>query len=317
MDYISELENVYMLGETSREAIPILERIIMHADANHDISIGREARELLVEAATFNGESTKLLQAFSWLVNQYEEGNPEMNAFDMLWRYKWVGEEIPYFDSISKIQIEALLKDMKLKFEQQNFSLQPYYKVKTLVSIYTGDKEGAAIYFDKWQHTKGDYMSDCKACDTHEKAHYYVFMGEYKKAIQIAQPILKGKQKCAEVPHLTYGIMAEANLALGNIEEAEECIKKGYPLVKGHSGLLLPLASIIRTLVKLGKNKEALEVFKENEQIVWGNESNLTSFLVLLAAYPLIQEENKRKQIEMQAYKFDERNENTYFQDQL
>ncbi len=317
MDYYDELEKAYEVGVESKEALPILERVIMTADANHDVSIGIEARDLFVEAAVFNGESVKLLQAFSWLVKQYEDGNQEVNTFDLLWKYKWVGEEIPYFDAISKQQIEALLNDMKTKFEENNYSLQPYYKVKTLVAIYMGDKQVAEEFFEKWQHTKGDYMSDCAACETHEKAHYYVFMGKYAEAIKTAKPILNGRQRCAEVPHLTYGIMSKAFLELNEVEKAKECIDAGYPLVKGEPGLLFSLASLITTSIKLGETDRALNMFEENEHLVWGRENNLNNFLVLLAIYPLLDDAEKRAQIAAQARKFDERNGNTYFQDQL
>ncbi|MBC1965609.1 hypothetical protein HCJ74_00490 [Listeria welshimeri] len=321
MDYLNDLESVWGMEDTP-EKVKVLERIIAGADLYNNIEDGIEAREMLIETCFTVGFPKKQLQAFSWLIKKWEDVDSDyyIDTDDLFWNYKWICADVPTFDEVSKAQIDGLLNDMKEKFEQQNYSLRPYYKVCTLAAMSMGDVEKAKELFEKWSITEGDYLNDCPACETSDQVHYFCFIQDYETAEKTAKPIIEGKQRCAEVPHLTYGNMALAYLTLGDEKMAQECFDKGYPLVEKQSSLLPPLGQLLKYLVLTNQTEKAREVINTNLEIVLQAESGLDRLIFLQAAYPLFDREKEADLIEMTealTAKFDARNGNNYYQDCL
>ncbi|MBC2358536.1 hypothetical protein HBP70_00680 [Listeria welshimeri] len=321
MDYLNDLESVWGMDDTS-EKVKVLERIIAGADLYNNIEDGIEAREMLIETCFTVGFPKKQLQAFSWLIKKWEDVDSDyyIDTDDLFWNYKWICADVPTFDEVSKAQIDGLLNDMKEKFEQQNYSLRPYYKVCTLAAMSMGDVEKAKELFEKWSITEGDYLNDCPACETSDQVHYFCFIQDYETAEKTAKPIIEGKQRCAEVPHLTYGNMALAYLTLGDEKMAQECFDKGYPLVEKQSSLLPPLGQLLKYLVLTNQTEKARDVINTNLEIVLQAESGLDRLIFLQAAYPLFDREKEADLIEMTkalTAKFDARNGNNYYQDLL
>ncbi|MBC1689928.1 hypothetical protein HB954_01760 [Listeria welshimeri] len=321
MDYLNDLESVWGMDDTP-EKVKVLERIIAGADLYNNIEDGIEAREMLIETCFTVGFPKKQLQAFSWLIKKWEDVDSDyyIDTDDLFWNYKWICADVPTFDEVSKAQIDGLLNDMKEKFEQQNYSLRPYYKVCTLAAMSMGDVEKAKELFEKWSITEGDYLNDCPACETSDQVHYFCFIQDYETAEKTAKPIIEGKQRCAEVPHLTYGNMALAYLTLSDEKMAQECFDKGYPLVEKQSSLLPPLGQLLKYLVLTNQTEKAREVINTNLEIVLQAESGLDRLIFLQAAYPLFDREKEADLIEMTealTAKFDARNGNNYYQDCL
>ncbi|MBC1344564.1 hypothetical protein HB799_10850 [Listeria welshimeri] len=321
MDYLNDLESVWGMEDTP-EKVKVLERIIAGADLYNNIEDGIEAREMLIETCFTVGFPKKQLQAFSWLIKKWEDVDSDyyIDTDDLFWNYKWICADVPTFDEVSKAQIDGLLNDMKEKFEQQNYSLRPYYKVCTLAAMSMGDVEKAKELFEKWSITEGDYLNDCPACETSDQVHYFCFIQDYETAEKTAKPIIEGKQRCAEVPHLTYGNMALAYLTLGDEKMAQECFDKGYPLVEKQSSLLPPLGQLLKYLVLTNQTEKARDVINSNLEIVLQAESGLDRLIFLQAAYPLFDREKEADLIEMTealTAKFDARNGNNYYQDLL
>ncbi|MBC1354637.1 hypothetical protein HB783_03795 [Listeria welshimeri] len=321
MDYLNDLESVWGMDDTP-EKVKVLERIIAGADLYNNIEDGIEAREMLIETCFTVGFPKKQLQAFSWLIKKWEDVDSDyyIDTDDLFWNYKWICADVPTFDEVSKAQIDGLLNDMKEKFEQQNYSLRPYYKVCTLAAMSMGDVEKAKELFEKWSITEGDYLNDCPACETSDQVHYFCFIQDYETAEKTAKPIIEGKQRCAEVPHLTYGNMALAYLTLGDEKMAQECFDKGYPLVEKQSSLLPPLGQLLKYLVLTNQTEKARDVINSNLEIVLQAESGLDRLIFLQAAYPLFDREKETDLIEMTealTAKFDARNGNNYYQDCL
>ncbi|ECB9821904.1 hypothetical protein FL865_10290 [Listeria monocytogenes] len=321
MDYLNDLESVWGMDDTP-EKIKVLERIIAGADLYNNIDDGIEARDLLIDTCLTAGFPKKQLQAFSWLIKKWEDKDSDayIDTEDLFWKYKWITEDIPTFSEVSETQINELLNDMKVKYEQQNYSLRPYYKVSTLAAIRMGNEDKAKAFFKQWIATKGDYLNDCSACEIQDQVHYYCFIKDFKTAKKKAKSIIEGKKSCQEVPHLTYGLMALAFLELGDEEMAQECFDKGYPMVEKQSGLIPSLSDLLKYLTLTKQTEKAREVFDINKEMVLQSESGLDRLQFLQAAYPLFDREKEADLVEMTealTAKFDARNGNSYYQELL
>lgn len=319
MNYLNLLEEAYELDEMSEARLPLLEEVIREADLARDIETAVEARWLLIDTCLYVGFPKKQLIAFSWLINLYESSEGKVDVFDLLWHYKWIAEHIVRFPEVSLSKINALTEDMQKKFKEYNYSLRPYYKVKTLQAISMGNRAMANEFFPLWQGTKSDFMNDCLACETTEIVAYYHFIGDYQAAIKAAAPILAGRQACAEVPHLTYGHTALSYYHLDKREEAQNSFELGYPMVKKRVSLLTTVSQFITYLLLIDNQEEAVQVYQENQKIASELEGDLSTLHFYLASAGLKHEkqEDCLAQTTTLAQKFDKRNQNTYYQDIL
>lgn len=319
MDYLELFNEVDQMEQESADRIPLLEEIIRQADCAQDIRTGVEARWALIETCLFVGFPKKQLAAFSWLIHLYETTENEIDVYDLLWHYKWIAEDIVHFSEISLAKINQLTLDMQTKFREYSYSLRPYYKVKMLQAISIGNQSSAKENFILWQGAYSDFMNDCPACETTEIVSYYHFIGDYANAIKAAEPILSGKQSCAEVPHLTYGHTALAYVHLKQFDKAKASFELGYPLVKKHATLVLTIAQFIEYLVLVNEPEKALELYHENLATVETLENEFDK-MHFYRSGTLLDLPNKQevlaKALEY-AKKFDQRNKNSYYTDLL
>lgn len=273
----------------------------------------------LIDTCMYAGFPKKQLAAFSWLINLYETTENQVRVFDLLWHYKWITEGIVHFSEISLEKINHLTIDMETKFKEYNYSLRPYYKIKTLQAISMGDLEAASENFVLWQGTKADFMNDCTACETTEIVSYYHFIGAYKKAIKVAAPILKGKQSCAEVPHITYGHTALAYFKLNQLDKAQDSFDRGYPMVKQRATFISTVAQFIEYLVISKQHQKAIEVYQENLDTVEALETDNEKlhFYTSSSKIDFPDADEVYQKAVYYATKFDERNQNNYYKNLL
>ncbi|GIN84082.1 hypothetical protein J6TS2_04680 [Heyndrickxia sporothermodurans] len=319
-EYMDLLEDVFMMEENDPAKISILERVIQEADSHNDIETAIEARFELIETCNYTGYPKKVLQAFSWLMQQYETGNSEIDESQLFWCYKWIAEQIVTFPEITKEQIANLLSDMKEKFLACNYSLKPYYKEMMNGAIKMGELENAKLYFQQWMETPADWMSDCRACEVNAEVEYYLFAGDLEKAYQVSQPLLMQTLTCAEVPHATYSYIALALLELGKEKAAEKCFQKGYKMIKGKGDFAAEIGNYIQYLLKTEREEEAESVLKENLEIVEKIDTTIEKILFMQSAYPIYAKQNQQEwleQTEKLTKQLDARNGNDYYSRRL
>ncbi len=246
------------------QKIALLEEVIRICDIENNLQESYDARKELVECAVFNGYPLKALIAFTWLISKWEEHGEELDdEYDILWDYKWIANRLIDFPQISLDQIDAIMNDMKEKYEKYGYSLREYYYYLYLNKRDSGRSDTIHEDFERWQQTSRDIMSDCKACDLHAVVCHYIHLKEYQTALEKAQPILEGKMQCAEVPHNTYARLLVPMFHLGKVDEAKAIQKKGIKLIKGNSEFLESFGEHVEFLAVTDLNK-AVQVFEES-----------------------------------------------------
>ncbi|WP_239256287.1 hypothetical protein [Listeria ilorinensis] len=320
MNYIEEWAQLLDAEENQPENIGLLEHIIQSADAYADEEIATFARFRLIDEATYAGSCEKALLAFGWLVKRYEEGESlfTFSTIDLLWRYKWIAGSVTYFDSIPLAKIEALHEDMKQKLLAGHFSLRPYYMTKLWASIELGKPERASYFFEKWNRSTDDVLTDCQACEQHLRAEYYLRVeNDPEKSIQAAQMIFDRHMTCWDVPDITYSVLANAYEALGDHENAWKNFELGYNAVNNTENIE-SIAQLIDYLIKMERLDLAKVKMKENSDRVFSLGLPYDQLVFLLACSPLLESESKLQcLLKDLVERFDRRNGNTYFYDKL
>jgi hypothetical protein len=268
--------------------VAVVEEAVRIADAHGDVALAYEARERLVNVATFSGAPEKVLVAFSWLLGQSDRDPQRFPDSALLWSYKWAANDLKDFPQISREQAQSTFADMARRFERNGASQRPVHKLRCTYALLAGELEAARAHYRDWIEAKRDSLSDCVACDQDDQVRFLVAEGKDAEAIERAAPILAGRMRCAEIPHHTLAHVLLPLLRLGRVDEAARHYLKGSRLVARNPDFLRANASNLRFLALTDNFAQAKALFER--KLTWALEThNLAArFEFLLAARLLV-----------------------------
>ncbi|EMK18817.1 hypothetical protein [Leptospira kirschneri] len=243
----------------------LLEEIIRLADLRKNKELGFEVRLALIEAGIFSGAIDKALISFSWCLSQVDQNPEKFSEEDLLWKYKWIIENLPAFPQIKKEQILEMLEDLEKRYEKNGENKHPVLMLKRSISMSMRNIEESQKYHELLKQTtaKGR-LADCAACVQNSEVFYAVHLGQDEVALEKAKSILSGKLRCAEVPHLTYGTLLLPLLRLNQPEEAARLHKIGYRLVSNSTALLGTISEHLLFLGITGEIAKAIQLLEKH-----------------------------------------------------
>ncbi|KXZ20362.1 MULTISPECIES: hypothetical protein [Leptospira] len=120
-------------------------------------------------------------------------------------------------------------------------------------------------YHELLKQTPTGRLSNCAACVQNSEVSYAVhILGQDNTAFEKAKPILSGKLRCVEVPHLTYGTLLLPLLRLNQPEEAARLHKIGYKLVSNSTALLGTISDHLLFLGITGEIAKAIQLLEKH-----------------------------------------------------
>jgi hypothetical protein len=256
----------YELPRGSLEKVELLERAVALADSHNDLQAGRYARDELLDACTFGGYPEKALVAFAWLIAKFDECGEDLDLYehDMLWKYKWILNYLWSFPRMSQQQIEKTFADFASRLERGGYGSGSLYYYQLKYATHRGDEASAKSWYELWQKTKRDAMSDCNACEANFHAEYLTAFGSYERALDAAQPLLSGRMSCAEVPHFTFARVLEPLLHLQRYDEAVDYHQRGYKMVKSNQDFLVAVSHHLAFLAYSHNLGSAISLFERH-----------------------------------------------------
>ncbi len=225
---ISELRREAWMLPRGATKVSLLEEAVRLADLLNDVPLAYSLRDELMDAATFSGRDDLLLVSFSWCLAQFDREPGRFGEHNILWKYKWVVGNAPDFPEISRRQIEELLDDMQRRFEKGGHSLHAVYQMRRATMVDFRDADAAREWHARFRKARRDGLSNCNACVASGTIDYYEFLGETRRALDAAKPLLEGQLVCTEEPRRAYGKALLPLLKAGRVDEAKEVHEKGY-----------------------------------------------------------------------------------------
>jgi hypothetical protein len=129
----------------------------------------------------------------------------------------------------------------------------------------------------RWKLTKTDGMTDCRACELNRVVEFHATVGDHARAIQSARPILQGRQRCAEVPHITHAVLLRSFWLAGQAAAAGEQHTKGYRLVRGNRDFLREHAMHLAHLLRSNQLEAAAALLRKH--LPWALETRSLDYL--------------------------------------
>ena len=225
---INELMAEYWRLEGPVERIALVEEAIRLADSHGDVSQGYELRMQLIHVATFNDFHEKAMVAFAWCLAEFDRNPDRYDAWQLLWKFKWILGNAYQFPNVSKQQVLALHDDMERRLRELNYSLRPLYCLRWNSHMYMGELEAALEYHALWKAAPNDALADCAACEANKEVRLMAVMHRDQQSLTLAAPLLAGRMSCATVPQSTYGVVMRPLLRSDQLDRAGEVVEMGH-----------------------------------------------------------------------------------------
>jgi hypothetical protein len=217
--------------EDSPAKVTQLEDVIRLADLTQDAETALQARDELIDAAMWSGQSEKAIVAFAAVLHAFDQKAPEERDWyvthNVLWKYKWmlhVAQDLP---SIPLERVNAMFEDFARRLLEHGYGHRVVAHKRLSFALHANDGEEAERQFKLWRGTPRDRMSDCEACEADEEVLYQLFLNDDENAIRKARPLLEGRLGCHSVPISTYAMLLQPMLRLGRTEDAMKYHLKG------------------------------------------------------------------------------------------
>ncbi len=221
------------------------------------------------------------------LQEQYEQ--------DVMWSFKWMINNFYEFSQISLEQIEKIFDQYAAFCKKFHYSLRTYYE---FLGIFIRDNlmpdekfcgVNVREAFAQMMKSKRDNLSDCKACELDREFDYYLLVeDDLQKALDVIQPVFKGKLQCAEVPHETYAELAEYYFEHGDLKNALEYATKSYRLInkrRDNDNALMMAFAKCTLITAYSEPEKALAMMKKALPFTKGNRNVFECFEFFRAAY--------------------------------
>lgn len=244
--------------------IALTEQAVALADRARDEEVMFSARIDLVQSATYGGAPEKALTAFAWCLAKVDAAPQRHDEADILWQYKWIADKTPYFPHISLERIDAITDDLAARFEKHAWGSRAALQLRFTTALSTGRLDRARSVFEAWRTAPKGGGDDCAACQQNRLVQYYHVIEDDALLLKSAMPILEGRLRCAEIPHVTLGYVLRPLLRAGRVEEAVAAHKKGYRLVRRGADFLGTLSEHLTFLTVTDNRRSALNLFERH-----------------------------------------------------
>lgn len=289
-DRAIELFNM-VVDRPYEEQIPALTEAARLCDEIGDERLGIPVRLALVSAQVFGGRVSESFVPFAWLVQRYDAGSAALNEgsrFAILWRHKWIVDNVTDFPQVPLEQAKSLLADMKRRFEEAGVGPEPYTKcLYEFVSSTQGEDE-AEWLFESWAGLPRCQMSDCEVCSARTQAGHWASRGQYERALELLGPALRGEASCAEEPGCSLSRAALYAAELGRMEDAATYHLRGWREVRDAIGLTSNVATHLLLCARTGSLARGLELLAYRWEQVREYDNPLTHMYLLAAAARLV-----------------------------
>jgi len=182
------LEIQKLLLETDKltnpdDRIAVFKEAIKLADANRDVEWAYELRMDLIRAEQYTNHSRESIPAFAWILDAHDNHPDMFSELDILYEYKWLAGVIFNNLDVSLQQIDNILDDFRQRLLRNNFTSREYFNIRINQSLFKGEKMLAREYLDLRDMEPTDNMSSW-AADLITTIYVEMLEGDFENALK-------------------------------------------------------------------------------------------------------------------------------------
>lgn len=184
--------------------LALLEEAAARADAHQRIDLGIEARLPLMVVARSLLRGDILSVAFAWCLAQHDRDPQQFGGRDLFWEYKQVIGQLANLPDVSRAKLEELLDDLGRRLQAAGQSLGTAHLTRRSIAPDLGDRALARAAQETIRQLRAQGIHDFFDSRI-EEIETVLFVGDNERALQLAQPMLAGKfvrhQNAAEIAY--------------------------------------------------------------------------------------------------------------------
>ena len=208
------------------EKVELLEQAILLADEEHQLDHGYYLRQRYIYLANSFGYDMRMLVAFLWCLEKYDQQPDRFDEHEMLWQFKWIMTDLAGFPQLNREKIEQMAKDMRERYERSGWALGPVWNALSSVHFYLGEWDKSRACKEEVLRSEVDAMSDCPACRQQMRVRFFHEAEDYERAIEEAKIIFKSSMRCRTVPERTHQVLMSTYLKLDQYNESKEHLNR-------------------------------------------------------------------------------------------
>ena len=202
------------------DRLAYLKKAIAESDNEKDIKDMMWARYYYIKESVFYGDTFKGLLTFPELKKLYEENPDVMPADSFAYPFKWIVEDSPYYYQISKEQIDRYLDSYKEFLLKNGSTLRSYYLKKCGAYQSIDCRKAYEVWFELEKYERSD-MDDGEIYEKSELIHLETMLGSPEKAISMLNEMLDRGYGYDDFPPQLFGDMAYDLAKHGMFDEAD------------------------------------------------------------------------------------------------
>ena len=253
------------------EQISVAEDAVREADLSGHLETQYRAREAFVRACVFGGETDRALVAFAWLLATFDQNPGRFSEWNILWKYKWIVGLTCEFPQISRAKIFEMLDDLEARSLRAGYGLRAAYTHRYRIEKFWDNPTAAFENFRIMHELPIDDLANCPACEIDENVGFAIYCGLNEQAVLLAEPILNGSQTCRTVPHRTYANLLLPMVKMGRQKEALDFHRAGYRLISSNKDNLDRMSDHLIFLALTENFERAGKVFEKH--YVWSEQN--------------------------------------------
>lgn len=238
----------------------LLDRAIALADAAGDVERAWALRTDIFEPATFGGKVELMLVHFAWCLAASDRDPEQFPIEDLFWTYKWAINNSCDFPAIPLKRIREMADDFERRLASCDYGPRTANYMRWKIAVDTKNHAEAEELYAGWHDLDRDYLADCEACEANSHVQALAFWKQDAEAFEQARPLLGGKLSCAEVPHLTYGILQLPAVRTRDWKRAGQLLAKGYRAAAAHEAMVRTMGEHIQMLALTHNVDLALQI---------------------------------------------------------
>jgi hypothetical protein len=282
------LEESFRLDD-GEELIALCDNAVREADLSRELDAQYYARERFVHACVFGGEADRALIAFAWLLAQFDQNPGRFDEWNILWKYKWMVGSICEFPQIPRARIFEMLDDLSARSQKAGYGLRAAYNHRYRIEKFWDNRPAAIESYHIMQSLPIDDLSNCPACELDEKVGFAIYCDENERAVELAGPLLDGWKDCRRVPHRTYANLLLPMVKLGRQKEALNFHRSGYSLISNNKDNLDKVSDHLLFLTLTENFDRAIQMIEKHYLWSEQNRSRADRFGFFRAAFFLFE----------------------------
>ena len=247
--------------------IALLEQVLRQADASGDRELQYATRILGTTAYVYGGETAKSFVTFSWCLSDFDRDPAPFHRrmqHSLFWHFKYMVTALTKFPEVPLTRTYAVLDDMERRYREAGHSLQAVYKHRYLVAKHVGDEAAADNWYERWNTTPRDALSDCAGCDPSTQVNYLSERGRDEEAVALAEPVLAGRLTCNEQPQTILAALLRPYVRTGRLEAAADAHRRSYRLMRPNLADLWDIGDHIGFCARTGNENRGLEILQRH-----------------------------------------------------